>query len=101
MSEPVSHELTVFVRLFDQGLYWDSHEALEPAWRETRSDFYHGLILLASAYVHRDRGNPHGVGAQLDKAEPLLRRYGPRHMGVNVERLLEQARELRLKHGPR
>lgn len=90
-------ELAEFFRLFDQGLFWESHEALETAWRETRSDFYHGLILLASAFVHRDRGNRHGIRAQLDKAEPLLEKFRPGYQGVDVERLMRMAGELRGK----
>jgi predicted metal-dependent hydrolase len=68
---------------------------LEPAWKKTRSDFYHGLILLASAFVHRERRNRHGVLAQLDKALPLLERYTPAHEGVDVDALLTRAAELR------
>ena len=30
--------------------FWDSHEALEEAWRRNGSDFYQGLILYASFY---------------------------------------------------
>ncbi|MCH7684351.1 MAG: DUF309 domain-containing protein [Gemmatimonadetes bacterium] len=32
-----------------------------------RSDFYQGLILHASAWVHWERRNAHGVRAQLNK----------------------------------
>lgn len=95
MPADLPSELAEFFRLFDQGRYWESHEALETAWRQTRSDFYHGLILLASAFVHRDRDNRHGIRAQLDKAEPLLRKYRPSYQGVDVERLMRMAEELR------
>ena len=80
-----------FARLFDQGDFWDSHEALEPAWRASRSEFYHALILLASAHVHASRGNRHGVGAQLDKALPLFRRYEPTYLGFDVSRISAHA----------
>jgi hypothetical protein len=48
------------VRLFDEGRYWDAHEAWEEIWREQPkgSDarrFYQGLILLAAAFLHRER----------------------------------------------
>lgn len=83
-----------FVDLFNKGAYWESHEALEPEWRRTRSPFYHGLILYASAWVHLDRGNPHGVLAQLAKAKPLLERYASGYLGIDVAAILGQGAEL-------
>jgi predicted metal-dependent hydrolase len=83
------------VAFFNQGAFWDSHEALEPEWRRTRSEFYHGLILYASAWVHQERGNRHGVDAQLAKAEPLLRLHAARYLGVDVAKVLEQGENLR------
>lgn len=66
---------------------------LEGAWRETGSDFYHGLILYASAFVHVQRGNRHGIAAQLAKAGRFLNEFRPGYLGVDVEALLSHARE--------
>jgi predicted metal-dependent hydrolase len=84
-----------FVRLFNAAEYWESHEELEGAWRVGRSEFYHGLILYASAFVHVTRGNAHGVWAQLAKAEVLLRPYRPAYLGVDVDLLFAAARAAR------
>ena len=84
-----------FVRLFNAGEYWESHEELEAAWRAGRSEFYHGLILYASAFVHAGRGNPHGVWSQLAKADALLRDYRPRYLGVDVDLLFAGGRAAR------
>lgn len=96
MSRPAGPEppasLVAFLELFERGAFWESHEALEAAWRENRSGFYKGLILLASAFVHVGRGNAHGIGAQLAKAERELAPYAPSYLGLDVERLLEVAR---------
>ena len=54
-----------FLQLYGASRFWDSHEALEEAWRRGGSDFYQGLILYASAWVHWERRNAHGVRAQL------------------------------------
>ncbi len=54
---PFPAPLEAFVELFDQEAFWASHEVLEGSWRETDSDFYHGLILYTSAFVHVRRGN--------------------------------------------
>jgi hypothetical protein len=89
--------LTEFARLFNRGDYWESHEILEAVWKESRSDFYHGLILLASAFVHGERKNRHGVLAQLDKAEAVLRRFGPHFLGVDLDKTLGLAEGLRAR----
>lgn len=78
-----------FLDLFEAGRYWDSHEALEDAWRETGSDFYQGLILYASAFVHRERGNAHGVRAQLRKARERLEAYPETYLGLDVAAIRE------------
>lgn len=86
--------LESFVDLFNKGAFWESHEALEPEWRRTRSDFYHGLILYASAWVHQERRNPHGILAQLDKATPLLQEHAPGYLGIDVAGILREAQLL-------
>ncbi len=84
-----------FVRLFNERRFWESHEALEDRWRETGSDFYQGLIIYASAFVHAQRGNAHGVIAQLRKAERYLAPYRPAYHGVDLEALLDLGRRWR------
>ena len=80
-----------FVARFNAEEFWESHEVLERPWREGRSDFYKGLILFASAYVHVQRENPRGVEAQMRKAERHLDRYRPAYLGLNVDELLRIA----------
>jgi hypothetical protein len=89
--EAVGDAYAEFLRLFNAGAFWESHEALEPAWRETGSEFYHGLILFASAFVHVQRGNRHGIAAQLEKAQPFLERRCPHYLGLDVDKMLEHA----------
>lgn len=86
---PFPPPLREFVRVFNEGRFWESHEVLEGPWRGMGSPFYQGLILFASAFVHLRRGNRHGILAQLDKAETRLRRYRPHYLGVDVEAVLE------------
>ena len=82
-----------FVRLFNDGAYWESHEVLEDPWRELDSGFYHGLILFASAFVHVERDNPHGIRAQLDKARRALEPFTPHYLGLDVADLVERCSE--------
>jgi hypothetical protein len=81
-----------FLATFARGEFWEAHEVLEQAWRQGRSGFYRGLILLASAWVHARRGNAHGVAAQLRKAERELAPYAPAYLGQDVDGLLARAR---------
>jgi predicted metal-dependent hydrolase len=92
MTHPDYHR---FLDLFNRGRFWDSHEALEAPWRDSGSEFYHALILYASAFVHVARGNRHGISAQLGKAQPLLERFRPAYLGLDVDRILEHASECR------
>jgi predicted metal-dependent hydrolase len=85
--------LETFVELFNRGAFWESHEVLEAPWRVVHSDFLQGLILFASAYVHVQRGNPHGIHAQLAKAAERLRPYAPTYLGVDVRGVLAAAAE--------
>ncbi len=88
---PFPAALEQFVCLFNQEAFWHSHEVLEDPWREHGSEFYHGLILYASAFVHVQRGNAHGVRAQLVKAERALQAFRPSYLGVDVESILGHA----------
>ena len=85
---PVPGPLAAFLDLYHRGRYFESHEVLEEAWHRCRSDFYHGLIILAAAFVRRDRGTPRGVRRNLLKARRYLERYRPRYLGLDVERIL-------------
>lgn len=81
--------LTSFVDMFNRGQYWDSHEVLETPWRVNRSDFYQGLIIYASAFVHARRGNPVGIRKQMAKVPGKLERYAPYYMGIDVAAILK------------
>lgn len=83
-----------FVRLFNAGQYWESHEVLEAPWRARRSDFYQGLIIYASAFVHAQRGNPTGVCKQLMKVQRKLPPYRPHYMGIDVDEVLAHTRQV-------
>jgi predicted metal-dependent hydrolase len=91
MSAHFPHSLLRFAELFNRDAFWESHEVLERPWREARSGFYKGLILLASAWVHVQRGNPKGIEAQLRKAVRQLEAYRPAYLGVDVDGVLAHA----------
>ncbi|CAN5755329.1 hypothetical protein BH23GEM5_BH23GEM5_07420 [soil metagenome] len=87
--------LVDFVARFNAREFWESHEVLEIPWRTGRSEFYHGLILYASAFVHAQRDNRRGVQAQLAKATRRLAPYRPVYLGLNVDAILAEAERCR------
>jgi predicted metal-dependent hydrolase len=84
-----------FLELYEAGRFWDSHEVLEEPWRDNRSDFLQGLILYASAWVHWERGNAHGVRAQLRKARTRLSGYPDHYLGLDVRAIREHCTTVR------
>lgn len=95
MTDRFPAALREFVALFNRGEFWESHEVLEGPWRVSRSGFFQGLILFASAWVHVGRGNPRGISAQLRKAERRLSPYAPAYLGVDVDSLIGDAERTR------
>lgn len=87
--------LVQFLALYHDGDFWESHEVLEGPWRRHGSAFYQGLILYASAWVHWQRGNAHGVGAQLAKAGRRLSDHPAHYLGVDVGAIREHCRIVR------
>jgi predicted metal-dependent hydrolase len=80
------------LRLIRDGAYFEAHEALEDEWRTAPAaerDFLQGLVHIAVAWLHAERGNRNGCERQLVKAERRLAGYRPRHRGVDVDAILD------------
>lgn len=91
----IPRELERFLALHSEGAFWESHEVLEGPWRRAGSDFYQGLILYASAWVHWERENAHGVRAQLGKSLERLEGYPAAYLGLDVDRIRAHCRRVR------
>ena len=86
------------LELIRQGSYFDAHEELEDEWRTAPAaerDFLQGLVHVAVASLHAERGNRNGCERQLVKAERRLSPYAPKHRGVDVDALLAAVTEAR------
>jgi uncharacterized protein len=80
------------LRLIREGAYFEAHEELEDEWRTapaSERDFLQGLVHVAVAWLHAERGNQNGCERQLVKAERRLGGYRPRHRGVDVDDVLD------------
>jgi uncharacterized protein len=72
--------------LFNEGFYWESHEAWESFWhalgRTTpEAQFVQGLIHLAAACVKIREGRPEGVRRHTQRARTLLGDFGAARIG--------------------
>jgi predicted metal-dependent hydrolase len=86
------------LELIRAGAYFEAHEELEDEWRDAPAgerDFLQGLVHVAVAWLHAERGNRNGCVRQLVKAERRLARYRPDHRGVDVELVLEDVASAR------
>ena len=86
-----------FFECFNRGLFFEAHEVLEKLWlpRRKESDglFYKGLIQLAGAFVHLQKGRLGPAAALLRLANANLGRYGPIHDRLDVKGVLEMVTE--------
>jgi len=81
------------LELIRAGAYFDAHEELEDEWRDAPSaerDFLQGLVHVAVAWHHAERGNRPGCERQLEKAARRLGPYAPAHRGVDVATVLAE-----------
>ena len=83
------------IRLFNSQRYFEAHEALEALWLTEQGEeklFLHGLIQVAAAFHHYQRGNDAGFRSLLEKGEKKLTVYSQENYGIDVEDFLIQLR---------
>ena len=79
------------IALFDAGAFWEAHEAWETGWHRappTERDLFQGLIHAAAACLHHSRGNGWGLHRQRERMRRRLGRFGSRHRGIDLARLV-------------
>jgi predicted metal-dependent hydrolase len=85
------------IDLFDQGRFFEAHEAWEEIWRSTTPEpkgFFQGLIQVAAAlHQFRDLKRRDGPRRTLAKARRNLEPYVPSTLGIDVEGLLRSVGE--------
>jgi hypothetical protein len=86
--------------LFEAGLYFEVHEALEPHWAAAIGEVreaLQGLIQVAVAWQHLANGNPAGARSLL--AEGGARLHGRELLGVDLEPFARAATEAAMRLG--
>ncbi|MBI4353559.1 MAG: DUF309 domain-containing protein [Candidatus Omnitrophica bacterium] len=85
------------LELFNQGKFYECHEAIEGLWLETDDeyrDLYKGLIQAAAALHQLERGVLSGALSLYRTSTAYLRKYEPRMLGLNVEKLIQDMNHL-------
>lgn len=81
------------IELFNQGRFFESHEAWEEIWRSTTpepKDLFQGLIQVAAALHQFALKRKHAPQRTLAKARQRLEPYAPTALGLDLADLLEQ-----------
>ena len=86
-----------FFACFNQQKFFEAHEVLEPLWlaqrREPDGEFYKGLIQLAGAFVHLQKGRRQPAGALLRLAQTNLEAYPALHHELELGGVLRLIRD--------
>lgn len=92
--------------LYNQGLYWEAHEAWEEIWHTKKGRewaFYQAMIHVAAGLLKINREQFEGAHSQLTRAQRRFQVAGPLITGTNDEEFRQKARNCReelLRLGP-
>jgi predicted metal-dependent hydrolase len=78
------------LELFNAREYFEAHEALETAWREEAGpvrELYRGILQVAVAYLHIQRGNYVGARKMFRRCRPWLDPFPDDCRGINIGQL--------------
>ncbi len=82
---------------FNQRAYFEAHETLEELWNaepDVCRVLYKGILQVGVGCYHLLRGNRRGALLKLRSGAEYLTAFAPRCMGVDVARLIADARTL-------
>lgn len=94
------------LRLFNQGHFFEAHEALEDAWRAEKGpirDLYRAILQIGLGYFQILGRNYQGAVKMFKRCKRWLRPFPDSCQGINLKDLrqnLIHAEEVLLLHGP-
>lgn len=97
-GDPPSAELLLAVEQFNQREYFECHETLETIWNAEPGVIrvlYKGILQVGVGCYHLLRSNYRGATLKLQTGADYLEPFAPVCMGVDVARLVAEARALR------
>jgi predicted metal-dependent hydrolase len=83
--------------LFNQERYWESHEALESAWKTASGDekeILQGLILIAAALVHWQKNERQVALSVLKRARDKLANHETEYSGIDLNGLTNKIEKM-------
>lgn len=95
-ASPLHPHAAQGLRLFNEGKYFEAHEALEVAWLEEKGeirDLYRGILQVGVTYLHITRGNYNGAIKVHGRSVRWLKDFPPVCRGIGVEELRSDAEE--------
>jgi predicted metal-dependent hydrolase len=87
MADP---RFSASVALFNRGDWYACHDGFEELWHETQGysrRALQGILQIAVAHLHLERGNCRGATVLLGEGLGRLRSYGPSHLGLDLDAL--------------
>jgi len=82
------------IELFNDEMYWGTHEVLEAVWKETPAgeerDLLNGLILVAAAFVHDEKDEEDICISILRRARKKLEGAKGKYHGINMDTFVER-----------
>ena len=97
-GDPPSARLLLGIEQFNRQEYFECHETLEAIWNEEPGPartLYKGILQVGVGCYHLLRGNERGALIKLQSGADYLEAFAPRCLGVDVARLIADARRLR------
>ena len=89
--------LSEAVDLFNQREWYRCHDGFEALWHETQGPMrpvLQGILQIAVAHLHLERGNQHGALVLLGEALGRLQDCGDQALGLNLEALRQPCHDL-------
>lgn len=96
-NEPIHPQAAEGLRLFNEGKYFEAHEALEIAWLEEPGkvrELYRGILQIAVVYLHAMRRNYNGVIKVYGRSQRWLKDWPDVCRGVDVGQLQRDAKSV-------
>jgi uncharacterized protein len=93
-NAPLHPQAAQGLRLFNEGHYFEAHEALEEAWNAESGkvrDLYRGILQIAVAYLHVTRGNYNGAVKVHERSQKWMQGWPEVCRGIQVGQLRREA----------
>jgi uncharacterized protein len=85
------------VELFNDEKYWEAHEGLEHVWKNANGiekEILNGIILVAAAFVHDEKGEQDICISILRRARKKLDRASGNYFGIDTNRIADVISEI-------